>query len=369
MPDEMPVTPVPNPPAAVVRGRLHIYVAFDWGDEVDLPRARGLVSGSYQALPRRRRTPPSFSYRPPPLRVTLEPTTLQLPEIGDVQADAAVTIFDFAAVSLALGTPFTLSASALLRLAGALAESGALVQLARTMLTPLFRQLLPAIRDPEWQDDMSEEYFVFQLAPEFLPLAQDAGWVASLVHLEAAALAVQEITEATRLRLSYGPDDLFVPDWTAALLVDRECEETLQVIEFANLQLLEFRHIDGRLDTALAQAWRMIEPLARTGLPFWRVFGRPLRVIGGLKVEAYDLSERAANVLKLVGDSYLARVYRLVALRFYLETWETSIRRKLEAVEGAYGMVADQARDFRMEFLEITVVLLILLELIVAFWR
>ena len=32
-----------------------------------------------------------------------------------------------------------------------------------------------------------------------------------------------------------------------AVLVDRECDETLQTIEFANLQLLEFRHIDNRL--------------------------------------------------------------------------------------------------------------------------
>ena len=57
----------------------------------------------------------------------------------------------------------------------------------------------------------------------------------------------------------------------------------------------------------------------------------------------------------------------MVASRFYLERWEESIRRKLDVVEGVYGVVADQARDFRMEFLEVVVVVLILIEILVAF--
>jgi hypothetical protein len=364
MADQVPLTSAPD---AVVQGLLHVYVAFDWGDEVDLEQARQLVSGSYQDLPRRRRTPSSFSYRPPPLHVTLEPATLDLPEIGKVQASAAATLFDFAAVSIAFHVPFRLSPSALVRLAGALAESSPLVQTARIALANLHGQLRPAIRDPEWAEDLSEEYFVFQLGPEALPLTRDGGWLAGLVHLESLPLSADEIGEATRLRLSYSPDDLFVPDWTAAVLVDRECDETLQAIEFANLQLLEFRHIDNRLDGRLAQAWRVIHPLTRASLPFWRMFDRPMRVVRELKVEANDLFERAGNVLKLVGDPYLARVYRLLALRFHLETWEESIGRKLDVVEGVYTVVSDQARDFRMEFLEVVVIVLILIEVLMPF--
>ena len=366
MPDETVATSAPDSP---VRGILHIYVAFDWGDEVDLEQARKLVPGSYQALPRRKRTPPSFSYRPPPLHVPLGSTRLDLPELGPVDATTGVTIFDFAAVSIAFRVTFSMPADGLVRLAGAVAEASPLVQLARSVLLALHQQLLPAIRDPIWQDDLSEEYFVFQLEPESLQQTKNAAWTAGLVRLEADPLATEEIAEATRLRLSYSPEDLLVPDWTAAVLVDRECDETLQVIEFANLQLLEFRHIDNRLDASLAQAWRVIQPLTRRTLPFWRMFDRPLRVIGELKIEANDLFERAGNVLKLVGDPYLARVYRLVASRFHVETWEESIRRKLEVVEGVYGVVSDQARDFRMEFLELIVIVLILVEVLLAFVR
>src|SRR5262245_47800296 len=55
-------------PETVLAGTLHLYVAFDWGDELDLERARQLVPAEVHELPRRRRTPPSIAYRPPPLR-------------------------------------------------------------------------------------------------------------------------------------------------------------------------------------------------------------------------------------------------------------------------------------------------------------
>jgi hypothetical protein len=313
------------------------------------------------------------------LHFSLAPVVLELPELGPVQASAGVTVFDFAAVSVALQVPFTLAAEALTRLAGWLADPGPLVHAARAALVPLHRQLLPAVQNPSWPEDMSEEYFVFQLPPgDSLPGLADqlapargpyAGWLAGLVRLESGPLSTEEIAEALRLRLSYSPEDLFVPDWAAAVLLDRDCDETLQAIEFANLQLLEFRHIDLRLDDSLAAAYRVVHPLARSWLPFWRTHARPLRLLGELKVEANGLFERTGNALKLVGDPYLARVYRLVAARFHLETWVESIQRKLDVAEGVYQVVSHQSSAFRMEFLEALIVLLIVFEIVLAFVR
>lgn len=351
----------------LLHGTLHIYVAFDWGDEIVLERVRQIVPASALELPRRRRTPLSFSYRAPPQFVALPGESLTLPELGAVSASVGATLFEFAAVSVAFRVPFALSAAALLRLAGSLADSGPYIQKARDTLRPLHQQLLSAIQDPLWQDDLSEEYFVFQFAPEELSQTADRAWLAGMVHLESGPLSADEISEALRHRLSYSPDDLFVPDWAAALLVDRDCDDTLQAIEFANLQLLEFRHIDNRLDESLTAAARLIHPLTRTRWPYWRMHERPLRVLGELKVEANGLFERTGNTLKLVGDPYLARVYRLAAQRFHLETWIENIQRKLEVAEGVYQVVSDQAGSFRTEFLEIIVVLLILIEIILAF--
>ena len=352
----------------LLQGTLHIYVAFDWGDEIALDHVRKLVPASAQELPRRPRTPQSFFYRPPPLHVPLANVDLQLGEIGLVQATAGVTIFDFGAVSVSFHVPFSASAGALLRLAGALADTTALIQKAYETIEPLHKQVLSAIQDPLWQDDLSEEYFVFQFAPEMLHQSPDLdAWLAGMVHLESEPLSSEEVAEALRYRLSYSPQDLFVPDWAAAVLVDRDCDDTLHAISFANLQLLEFRHIDNRLDESLQAASRIIQPLTRSTLPYWRMHERPLRVLGELKVEANGLFERTGNVLKLVGDPYIARVYRLVAKRFHLETWIENIQRKLDVAEGVYKVVSDQAGSFRTEFLEILVVLLILIEIVVAF--
>jgi hypothetical protein len=269
---------------------------------------------------------------------------------------------------------FALDAAALSRLAGWLADSDPIIIAARKALEPLHRQLLPAIHDPLWSDDLSEEYLIFHLAPNcpFDPtylLDAGAGWLASLVHLEAGTLGREEVREAIRLHLSYSPADLFVPDWAAAVLLDQNCDETLQTIEFANLQLLEFRHIDNRLDDALAAASRLAETATRSRLPFWRSYHRPLRTLGELRVEANGLFERTGNALKLLGDQYLARVYRLAATRFHLREWERNIQRKLDVAEGVYQVVSDQAATYRTEFLEIVVILLIALEIVLTLLR
>jgi hypothetical protein len=360
-----PPTDPANPPR--LQGTLHIFVAFDWGDEILLDRVREIVPASAQELPRRRRTPLSFYYRPPPLRVQLPATPLELAELGTVETSTYATLFDFGAVSVGFQVPLCAQPEALLRLAGGLAESAPFIHKARQAVQSLHGQLQPAIRDPLWQDDLSEEYFVFQFGPDSLQQMSDESWLAGMVHLESGPLSNDEIAEALRNRLSYSPVDLFVPDWAAAVLVDQDCDDTFHAIAFANLQLLEFRHIDNRLDENLAAASRIIQPLSRSAWPFWRMHERPLRVLGELKVEANGLFERTGNALKLVGDPYLARVYRLLAKRFHLETWVENIQRKLEVAEGVYQVVSDQAGSFRTEFLELIVVLLILIEIILAF--
>lgn len=356
-------------------GTLHLFIAFDWGDEIDLEKARKLVPAELHELRRRRRTPASIAYRPPPLRFPVAISSLALPELHSPNALAEVTLFDFAAVSLAIHVPFQLAGDSLLRLAAWLADSAPIVRYACASLKELHDQLLPTIDKPEWDRELSEEYFVFQFdAPAVTPLPDPlpqplANWLAGLLFLESEPLNPAVVKDALHHRISYGPDDLLVPNWAAAVLFDRECDETLQAIEFANLQLLEFRHIDLRLDGSLSAAYKILHPLVESRLPFWRSYSRPLRALGELKVEANSLFERTENVLKLVGDQYLARVYRLLATRFHLEEWEQNIQRKLEVAEGVYQVVSDQADSYRTEVLEVIVIVLILLEIVLALVR
>jgi hypothetical protein len=361
-------------PELLLSGTLHAFIAFDWGEEIRLDEARQLRPARSGELARRPRTPSSISYRPAPLQFPLPPLQIELPELGQATATVEATAFDFGAVSVALHIPFSLPATALSRLAGWLAEPAGLVRAAEASSNGLYDKLLPAIRQP-LRADLTEEYFVFQFVPEVLHrscpalLDEAAPWLAGLLRLEAGELSVPEIAEALRQRLSYSPGDLFLCEWAAAVLVDIDCGETLQIIEFANVQLLEFRHIDRRLDDRLESAYQLIHRLTRSWLPLWHTHGRPLRALGEMKIEANALFERTSSALRLVGDQYLARVYRLLAARFHLDEWEKNIRQSLDVAQGVYQVLSDQATSYRTELLEIIVVALILVEVVLAVFR
>ena len=127
--------------------------------------------------------------------------------------------------------------------------------------------------------------------------------------------------------------------------------------------------MDDQLDRRLGEAYRLIHPVRRSILPFWRTHALPLRALGELRMEANDIFERTGNVLKLVGDQYLARVYRLLAGRFHLDTWERSIERSLRTMEDVYGIVSDRADTFRAEFMEVVIIVLIALEIILTVFK
>jgi hypothetical protein len=352
---------------------VHLAFAFDIGDEIDLEQARQLLKGELGQLPRRKRTPESIGYRPAPIRVPLEPTGIVLPgdhtPVGSPRAE--LTLFDFGAVSLAVQFRLVATPSALLQLAGRLAELAPLNDAARKLLAPWVERLMPAVQDFA-TSPLSEEYIVFQLSdPRSRWLEEHSDWIAGLVRLESEPLGPGEVREATRLALAYTPTDLVVLDWAAGFVADADCADTLQVIEFANVQLLEFRHIDDRLDDRLEAAYRLIRPERRRRWPLglWKSHGDAVRQVRELEIEAASLFERVDNALKLIGDHYLARIFDLASTRFHLRGWQQSIRRKLETVGDVYDLLVQQAGGFRMEALEITVVVLIALEIMLALWR
>ena len=363
----------------IVSGVLHAYVAFDWGEEVDLVQAAKLLeaelgSASSPGLPRRRRTPMSIEYRPAPLVFQLPHTICKFAVLGEVEAQVEMILFDFATLSLSLRIPFSLQGSKLSELAQELSRPGEFPSFGKTLLEPLFKKLSPAIKLPKWSE-LTEEYFVFQFNPgdpfpEISDLLQNhSPWLASLLRLEASPLAAEEIEESIKQKLQYSPTDLLVVDWAAAVLIDSDCEETLQTIQFANLQLLRYRYLDDLLDTELANSAKW----ARWPTPFSRLLGegpnQRVRELGALNIEATNLFERTGNVFKLLGDMYLSRTYRLLATRFHLPAWEGSIRRNLEVIEDVYRVVADQAAALRAQILEIIIIVLIAVELFLALWR
>ena len=104
----------------------------------------------------------------------------------------------------------------------------------------------------------------------------------------------------------------------------------LEILEFANSQLLEFRYYDHLLDVELARTYARLQ---RGGWrPPWigRRYARTARQIHALFIDVNELTDKAENALKIAGDVYAARLFAMTAARLGLEQWKGNVREKLQ---------------------------------------
>ncbi len=353
-----------------IQAVFHLSYAFEVGLGIDLDACdRQLDRGSRQTIKKSRRVPPHFDYRPRPLRIGESPAGLAH---GDVAVSRVeIVLHDFGAAAVTYQIPVSGTSEALIRLSETLQANETFEPDARARLTALLPNLGSAVTRPRLAD-ISEDYLVVGIEPSSLgtgiaTLVRDrAPEIAAILRGTAGPLATEEIAEALTERLSFSPDDLTVIDWNAAVIVDRDPDDTRLLLEFANVQLLELRHLDTELDRALDQAYTTLAQADRGWFRSLRPPGAAFRHLGELQMDAATLFERVSSAVKLVGDQFLGRVYFSVSKRFHFEAWDRAIARKLEVLDGIYQKVGDRATARRLEMLEWIVIILIATELILA---
>jgi hypothetical protein len=358
-------------PPAVTRGSCHVLVAFEVGQAIDLGRAERLAAGGTRRpwVPSRR-APQQFGTRSAPLRILQDgvgsPTVA-----GLVPAAVEVVLYEFGAASVCISLPLTGSLDTLPALSDELYGHPALLADARTRIAGLLEAVAPAVARPKLAA-VVEDYVVFQIDAFSAPLGpselirEHGAIIARILRAERGPVSDEEIADVLAARLSAGPSDLVVVDWNAALVYDPDPAETCAVLEFANVQLLEMRFLDAELDFALEQAYDTLGRAGR-GVALLHSYAPALARIAELQADAAVLFERVTNALKLVGDQYLSRLYRLVSARFHLRDWDASISRKLQTIDGIYQKLADRATARRLEVLEWIVIILIGVSILLPF--
>lgn len=342
-----------------------VLFAYDAARSINLELAERRIheATQRQTMPHKRRAPSYFEYQPPPLRLSQETEPVR---IGQFTARGSVDLllYDFGAVTVSYSFPFNGPLGDLLQLSEELYDNEFLLSDSRLRVS----QLLKVMGEAANQANVApvvEDYVVFHIQSFNQPFdakrfcSAQAQQIAQILRAERQPLSDQEIEDAIAAQISFGTDDLTVIDWNAALMIDREGEDVRAVLDFANVELLEMRYLDQRLDHALDQAY---DTLSRPSLNLLRVFGyssAAMRRVGELQVDNAILFEGVNNTLKLLGDQYLARVYRLVNRRFHLDEWDASILRKLQTLESIYEKISDQAANRRMEILEWVIIILI----------
>jgi len=354
-------------------GACILMFAFDIGQGIDLERARQAVGRGSE--PQRFRhaihAPSYFQFQPAPLRLA-QSGTLRMPDRPALEATVDLLLYDFGAVSVSYTLRWRGSWSEWIDLGCTLGEQPAWAADARTRVEELARAIGPCIHK-FGMPDVVEDYMLFEFdwAPQAAGLErillEHGDSLARLLRAERSPLSQQEVSDALGTRVSFGPGDLALVDWNSSILFDDAPADVRAVLEFANVQLLELRFLDRQLDSSLDQAF---ESLGRRG---WRRVWRPaafehdLDQVSRLQVDAAILFERVGNALKLLGDQYLARVYRQASQRFRLGEWNASILRKLDTLDGIYQKIQDRADARRMEFLEWIIIVLILVSTVLPF--
>jgi hypothetical protein len=354
----------------VERGVARVLHAYEVGQLIDLDQAeRRITSLTERAkIKHRRRAPKYFEYQPAPLHVieAAEPIALAAYRTAE-HVDAL--LFDFGAISVSYDLPLQGRLADLVDVSAALYDDTVLLADSRRRVADLLAVVGPAVARPRIRD-IPESYAIFQLQElAGAPLSEEvllahALVLAQILRAARQPLSAQEVRDAIACRIAFGADDLTVIDGDAAIVVDRDAEDILAVLEFANVELLEMRYLDRELDGALDEAYRA---LSRQG---WRQILRPgaarddFHRIAQMQVDGALLFEGVNNAFKLVGDQFLARVYRLASERFHLAEWDAGILRKLQTLDGIYSKFSELAVDRRMELLEWIVIVLIALEIV-----
>lgn len=375
-----------------VTGVCFIFFAFDIAFAIDLDAAerriahiRPLAATASRAaestgvgapgrisLARRRKAPSHFEYRPAPLRAAHRGEAIDL---NGFSADpvAECTLFDFGAVSIAYRVPVDCPLEDLRALSERTYDNQRLVEDARRRAIEVIQILGDALSRPSPLPAVHpavEDYVIFHLqrpiaAPAAM-LASQRATLAQILRADTSELSEDEIRDALACRISFSPDDIALIDWHAAMVFDDDAQDVISILEFVNVELLEMRVLDDRLDSVL-EAFYAAMSQRRMGVFRGALSARHLARLATLQTDSALLFEGVNNALKLVGDQYLARVYRLAAERMRLADWDGSILRKLSTVESIYSKIREHQAAQRMEILEWIIIILIAVSILVMF--
>lgn len=315
-----------------------------------------------------------FFYRPQMVRL---PPQERLGPHGAIRVEFAIKLLPVGAISITVRVPFAVQhVEDLIVYHDLQFSNGSLSEEVRRLADQVREELRPYYVRPVGEVPEEEAYTVFCMeAPvldrEGVPQIAET-WlnshrrkVAALLTQEPEIdrLSAQESEESTVRALSYYEHDLVVVDWDAALVIDKpHCfDETLYVMELANLQLAELEAYDRLLDNALERSYR---DLTDRGI---RSQTAVLREVREIRIDLARFSDELQNITKFFGDWHIARIYEAIAARFHLADWHRSIDEKIKTLDDLYQLCKADQNNRMMLILETTIVLLFIIDLVMLF--
>jgi len=348
-------------------GSCKALYCVDVARSIDLPLAQELTTSRRTTFHHKSRVPEGKGM-PPPLRMSWE-VPAQALGLHTTANEVEIALYDFGALCITWSLPVAGSLEELVPISALLYDHAGLIARSRKLAEEVMSALGPALDRPRLSSDI-EDYTIFQIAPldsgPATLLAHSRASLARILRAEEQELSAQETDDALAHPIAYGRDDVCLVDWLAAFLMGSDTEDERLVLELATVELLELRLLDSQLEGEIQEAYEL---LARPRGPWstLTVQRRELEHLARIQADDVLLHEGIDNALKLLGDDYLARLYRTSAARFHFDDWDLSIQRKLGALRTVYQSLADLAAHRRSEILEWIIILLIAVDIVLYF--
>jgi len=360
----------------IKKGCILLYRVFDVAEEINLAQVEKLLTSSpgLQERLRLTRNPrQAIVIRNPPVHVYLGETPI-LVGAREYVAETQAKIWDYGVVSIVFQIPIPEGSTweQLLNQASAFELGNEVDVTARKRSEELTRAIADALQGPsEWAG--LEDYTIYFL--ETLEGVSTGEELLSQADIPALILAEtdQNLSKANRESIientyQYRDNDLIVIDWNSAIVWEPSGQRDIaDVLEFAVTHLLEMRYYDDLIDRRLTVLYDSIEAQRqkRGRIPFWKLSHEA----STRYIEFSEFIGRVENSLKVVGDFYLARIFRGAVRRYRVADWQSSISRKMEILAQVSELLQGEINTQRSFVLEMIIIGLIAFEVIYALMR
>ncbi len=359
---------------ALLSGSFRALLLFDIAEEIDLPQLRGVLGiGPSKREPAFRHPAPEYvRFERPPVVEHLGPC--QTDDGNELQA--RIRYFDYGVASVELRMQFHTSWEGLVRLANRWIMSPELEGRASHLLRERVTEVKRVLKKP-YESWISEDYYLIQVDAVGVAgaavlsaeeLVRERGMqIAQIVRGEETPLSNAERQEVLQSSMSYYPTDLLVVGWVAAFVYDTPAAAfpTIDLLEYANSQLLEFRYYDEVLTRVLADVYRRLDE--KRGIWGQWKLAKEAGNLNTIRLDYRELAERTDNAIKFLSDMFYARAYRLAAARIGVSDYRNLVTDKLSTARDLYESMVNEFHQGRAFFLEVMVVIILMIEIVFLF--
>ncbi len=356
-----------------MKGVFRILFLYDAAEAIRLESLRPMVETAKASAGRIAPIPQHLRFERPPVVERVEAT---MPGTAE-RVCGTTKYYDYGVVSVELELPFDVDWVTLVLQSSQWIGAAEMENRAAELFRMAMKRAAAALVNP-YETPLREDYFMIQLAE--VPGADGRAAsaeemlrthgleIAQLVRGESAVLSDAERMEVLQSNLSYSHADLLVVGWGGAFVYGstEEAVATIQMLEYANTQLLEFRYYDSLLTGLLDRVYRVMD--RGQGLfTAWRLSREAAR-LNTIRLDVMELTEKVDNAVKFLSDMYYARLYGLIAAKVGVPDYRRLVDQKLRTAGELYRFMVDQFNQTRSFVLELTVVIILVIE-IVAFFK